>query len=102
MVNETFARELLGSAPAVGQRVHFVGGSGLVDSGGDDAAWEVIGVVADVTYRGLAAAAVSSRVLESFLHRHDVLERGGGGHAPAGGPYNRACTRRTMRCSPSW
>ena len=54
VVNETFARELLGSAPAVGQRVRLVGGSGSVDSGGDDTAWEVIGVMAVVTYRGLA------------------------------------------------
>ena len=53
VVNETFAREVLGGAPAVGQRVRFAG-AGSVDSGGDDVPWEVIGVVADVTYRGLA------------------------------------------------
>ena len=51
VVNETFAREVLRGAPAVGQRVRFIGS---VDSGGDDVPWEVIGVVADVTYGGLA------------------------------------------------
>ena len=52
VVNETFAREVLGGAPAVGQRVRFAG-AGSVNSGGDDVPWEVIGVVADLTYRGL-------------------------------------------------
>ena len=52
VVNETFAREVLGGAPAVGQRVRFAG-AGSVNSGGDDVSWEVIGVVADLTYRGL-------------------------------------------------
>ena len=55
VVNETFAREVLGGAPAVGQRVRFVG-AGSVDSGGEDVSWEVIGVVADVAYWGLAVA----------------------------------------------
>ena len=50
VVNETFAREVLGGAPAVGQRVRF---AGSFNSGGDDVPWEVIGVVADLTYRGL-------------------------------------------------
>ena len=35
VVNETFARQVLGGAPAVGQRVRFVA-AGSVDSGGDD------------------------------------------------------------------
>ena len=52
VVNETFAREVLGGAPAVGQRVRFAG-AGSVNSGGDDVPWEVVGVVADLTYRGL-------------------------------------------------
>ena len=52
VVNETFAREVLGGAPAVGQRVRFAG-AGSVNSGGDDVPWDVIGVVADLTYRGL-------------------------------------------------
>ncbi len=58
VVNETFAREVLGGAPAVGQRVRFVG-----NNGGDDVPWEVIGVVADVTYSGLA---VTGRGAEAF------------------------------------
>ena len=59
MVNETFAREVFGGAPAVGQRVRFAG-AGFVNSGGDDVPWEVIGVVADVTYGGLALAGSGS------------------------------------------
>ena len=62
VVNETFAREVLGGAPAVGQRVRFAG-AGSVDSGGDDVPWEVIGVVADVTYSGFA---VTGRGAEAF------------------------------------
>ena len=62
VVNETFARQVLGGAPAVGQRVRFVA-AGSVGSGGDDVPWEVIGVVADVTYRGLA---VTVREAEAF------------------------------------
>ena len=50
VVNETFAREVLGGAPAVGQRVRF---AGSLNSVGDEVSWEVIGVVADLTYRGL-------------------------------------------------
>ena len=37
--------------------------AGSVDSGGDDVPWEVIGVVADVTYRGLA---VTEQGAEAF------------------------------------
>ena len=48
VVNETFAREVLGGVPAVGRRVRFAG-----DNGGDDVPWGVVGVVADVTYWGL-------------------------------------------------
>ena len=59
VVNETFAREVFGGAPAVGQRVRFAG-AGFVNSGGDDVPWEVIGVVADVTYAGLALAGSGS------------------------------------------
>ncbi len=58
VVNETFAREVLGGAPAVGQRVRFA-----ADNGGDDVPWEVIGVVADVTYGGLA---VTGQGAEAF------------------------------------
>ena len=58
VVNETFAREVLRGAPAVGQRVRFAR-----DNGGDDMPWEVIGVVADVTYWGLA---VTGQGTEAF------------------------------------
>ena len=58
VVNATFAREVLGGAPAVGQRVRFAR-----DNGGDDVPWEVIGVVADVTYWGLA---VTGQGAEAF------------------------------------
>ena len=49
VINETLAREVFGGEPAVGQRVLAVAGDA------DDPA-EVIGVVADVRYDGLAAA----------------------------------------------
>ena len=57
VVNETFARVVFGGAPAVGQRVRFIG------SGGDDEAWEVIGVVTDVTYSGFG---VTGSMAEAF------------------------------------
>ena len=47
VVNEAFEREVFGGEPAVGQRVHLGGG-------GSSEPWEVIGVVGDITYRGLA------------------------------------------------
>ena len=59
VVNETFAREVFRGTPAVGQRVRFIG-AGSVDSGGGEVPWEVIGVVADVTYGGLAVAGSGS------------------------------------------
>ena len=52
VVNETFAREVIGGAAAVGRRVRFL------DADSDREPWEVIGVVADVTYRGLAVTGV--------------------------------------------
>ena len=55
VVNETFAREVLGGAPAVGRRVRFARGNG-----GDDVPWEVIGVVADVTYWDLAVTGLGA------------------------------------------
>ena len=48
VVNEAFTREVLGGGPAIGRRVRFVG------NGADNEPWEVLGVVADVTYWGLA------------------------------------------------
>ena len=49
VVNETFARTIFGGEPAVGRRVRFQTGR----DGGDEP-WEVIGVVADIRYEGLA------------------------------------------------
>lgn len=49
VVNETFAQRLGGVEQALGQRVRF--GSGRA---GNDRWWEVVGVVADVRYEGLA------------------------------------------------
>ena len=54
VVNESFAREVLGGAPAVGRRVRFAG-AGSVNSAGDDVPWEIIGIVADVMYGALSA-----------------------------------------------
>ena len=60
VVNETFARRLSADGEALGQRVRF----GL-DSGDGDAQWrEVIGVVADLQYSGLAAG---ERQAEAFV-----------------------------------
>ena len=58
VVNETLAREVFGGEPAVGQ--------GLVINAGD-APWQVVGVVADVRYEGLAAT--GSRA-EAFVSVH--------------------------------
>ena len=61
VVNETLARDLSGGGRAVGQRVRFgSGGAG----GGDNPWWEVIGVVADVRYAGLA---ISAQQAEAFF-----------------------------------
>ena len=49
MVNETFARQVLGEEAAVGQRVRFAGNFS------DEEPWEIVGVVADVAYRDRAA-----------------------------------------------
>ena len=54
VVNETFAREVLGGAPAVGRRMRFL------NADSDREPWEVVGVVADVTYRGLAVTEVQA------------------------------------------
>ena len=67
VVNETFARQALGGAPAVGQRVRFIG------SDGDDEPWQIVGVVADVNYRGLA---VTGSVAEAFASVQQI------GYAP--------------------
>ena len=62
VVNETFAREVFGGAPAVGQRVR------LGDDDGDEPL-EVVGVVADVRYTGLLAAESSA---EAYLSVHQM------------------------------
>ena len=56
VVNETLARHLSGDGEAVGQRVQF--------GGYNDRWWEVIGVVADLQYAGLA---VSEQQAEAFV-----------------------------------
>ena len=66
LVNERFAREVLGGAPAVGQRVRFGRNNGAVDE-----PWEVIGVVADVTYSGLAVAGSGAEAFSS-VHQIDA------------------------------
>ena len=63
IVNESFAREVFGGETAVGQRLQI---------GGDDS-WEVIGVVADVQYRGLTGA--ESRA-EAFVSVHQAETAG--------------------------
>ena len=61
VVNETFARALSDSGEAVGQRVQF----GSRGSSGSDERWlEVIGVVADLRYAGLA---VGEQRAEAFV-----------------------------------
>ena len=61
VVNETFARRLSAGGEAVGQRVRF----GFDNAGDGDERWrEVIGVVADLRYSGLAAG---ERQAEAFV-----------------------------------
>ena len=60
VVNETFARDLSRDGEAVGQRVQLGFGGG----GGDEPWWEVIGVVADIRYAGLA---VTGPQAEAFV-----------------------------------
>ena len=49
VVNETFAREIFGGEPAVGQRLLFGGGA-------SSEPLEVVGVVADIQYQGITVA----------------------------------------------
>ena len=53
VVNESLERELLSGTPAVGRRLRI---------GNDDEPWEIVGVVADVKYEGLAVAESSAAV----------------------------------------
>ena len=70
VVNERFAREVFGGEPAVGQRLQM---------GGDDGPWDVIGVVADVQYRGLTRT--ESRA-EAFVSVHQAEAAGMSSLAP--------------------
>ena len=70
VANETLARELFGSGPAVGQRV-MVGGE----------PWEVIGVVGDILYGGLELTAESQP--EAFLPLAQIREEMWFGLGPA-------------------
>ena len=62
VVNETFAREVFGGAPAVGQQV-------LLGRGDGEQPLEVIGVVADIRYSGLAAFESQA---EAFLSVYQI------------------------------
>ena len=64
VVNETFARETFGSEPAVGQRLRFLG-----PGTEEESPWEVVGVVADVRYGGLAVTESSGEV---FVSTHQM------------------------------
>ena len=66
VVNETFAREVFGGEPAVGQRVRFRSG------GGGDEPWEVIGVVADIRYEGLSLTSLTGSRPEAFFSMHQT------------------------------
>ena len=70
VVNETFAREIFGDGPAVGQRLRLGGGRG------DDESWEVIGVVADIRYRTIRG--IESRA-EAFVSVHQIDSGPGAG-----------------------
>ena len=61
VVNETFAREVFGGEPAVGQRLLF-GGRGSEP-------WEVVGVVADIQYQGLT---VDESRAEAYISVHQL------------------------------
>ena len=61
MVNETLARELFGGESAVGQR--------LLPAGAGPEPWEVIGVVADVRYGGLA---ITESPAEAYMPLHQL------------------------------
>ncbi len=76
VVNETFAHEFFGGEPAVGQRIRLGG-----RRGGNDQAWEVIGVVADVRYRGLS---VTGSRAEAFVsaQQAEAAPRGLGESTP--------------------
>ena len=53
VVNESLERELFGGTPAVGRRIRL---------GSDEEPWQIVGIVADVKYEGLAVAESSAAV----------------------------------------
>ena len=77
VVNETFAREFFGGEPAVGQRVQLGSQVFVVNeafarkfSGGEP--WDVIGVVADIQYRGLRGRRESRAEGYVSVHQSDT------------------------------
>ena len=62
VVNETLERELFDGGPAVGRRLQLGPVGGPLRLGSDDELWEVVGVVADVEYGGLAPAESAAAV----------------------------------------
>ena len=82
VVNETFAREVLGGAPAVGRRMRFL------NADSDRELWEVVGGVADVTYpgaRGHGGPGGSIHPATADRRRSRVRARPGRGRGPTTG-----------------
>ena len=90
VVNETFAREIFGGEPAVGQRLLFAGGA-------SSEPWEVVGVVADIQYQGLTVAESDAEayISVSTSSRHRRYSASLSRSSPCGPPAIRS------RCSPS-
>ena len=101
VVNETFAREVLGGAPAVGRRMRFL------NADSDREPWEVVGVVADVTYRRLAVTEVqaepSPRYSRStpFPCSSTARPRSWPGPPAIRSPRSRSSARRWPRRAPA-
>ena len=83
VVNETFARQVFGDAAAVGRRVRLGRGTG-------DEPLEVIGVVADIRYSGLAAG---ESWAEAFLSMHQLETGSFGRHPVRSSPSGPPATR---------
>ena len=105
VVNETFAREVLGGALAVGRRARFL------NADSDLEPWEVVGVVADVTYGGLAVTEVragagrepSPRYSRSTPLPCSSNDRPWSWPGPPAirSPRSRSCARRWPRRAPA-
>ena len=87
VVNETFAREFFGGEPAVGQQVQLRSQVFIVNeafarewSGGEP--WDVIGVVADIQYRGLRGRRESRAEGYVSVHQSDTARTPLGLDAP--------------------